>query len=76
MNLFRSEDHARNWSGFSAGAEGGLLSLDDLMKIYSADLFRRRADEDYVSSLKDHFLSLFETVREVTHDHPFWRREG
>jgi hypothetical protein len=34
MNLFRSEDHVKNWSGFKSGAEEGIVDLSVLMKLF------------------------------------------
>jgi hypothetical protein len=50
MNLFRSEEHVRNWNGFKAGTEEGILPLPELVKLFSGPLFTRRLDADYVSS--------------------------
>ena len=41
MNLFRSEGHARNWSGFKTGTEAGLMPLGKLMTIFSADFAKK-----------------------------------
>ena len=49
MNLFRSEEHIRNWAGFDASAEEGIISLPDLVKLFSGNLFRKRMDPDYIS---------------------------
>ena len=75
MNLFRSEEHARNWNGYSEDAAGGMLSLADIMTIFSAGLFRERLSKTYISDLRDLFVDVAETARRVTKDNPFWMRQ-
>ena len=49
MNLFRSEEHVRNWIGFKSGTEEGIVDLSVLAKLFSVDTFTRRLEPDYVS---------------------------
>ena len=73
MNLFRSEEHARNWSGF--GNTSGLLSLEDYMTIFSSGIFRGRTSDAYISNLEDYRQDTGAVIKQVTHDDPFWRRD-
>jgi hypothetical protein len=75
MNLFRSEEHARHWSGFRAEAAAGLRPLRDIMAIFSGRLFRDRLNGRYITDLKDLTKAQAETVKQVTADDPFWRRQ-
>ena len=49
MNLFRSEEHARNWSGFNPAFEDALQPLAYWMERFSAERFRARGALDYIS---------------------------
>jgi hypothetical protein len=76
MNLFRSEEHARRWTGFRPEAEGGLLTLAQMMEAFSAPMFRERGAGDYISryaQLRPGFLA---GLKQITGDHPFWRLKG
>jgi hypothetical protein len=73
MNLFRSEAHARSWSGFTQEAEGGLLTLGQLCEIFSAPLFRERPNGHYITNMAELRGTLFAAIKTVTNDHPFWR---
>jgi hypothetical protein len=73
MNLFRSEEHTRNWSGFKQEAEGGLLTLGQLTEIFSAPLFRERPNGRYITSMPELRATLLTAIKTVTNDHPFWR---
>jgi hypothetical protein len=56
MNLFRSEEHVRKWSGFKLGTEEGLLPLLDMAEVFSGSLFTRRLDTDYVSHIHEYMM--------------------
>ena len=73
MNLFRSEEHARSWSGFKPEAEGGLLDLAQIMEVFSAPNFRERLNGRYISTMPELRKVMLETLKQVTDDHPFWR---
>jgi len=58
MNLFRSEEHVRNWSGYKVDTEEGINKLSDVVKLFSIDFFTRRLDSDYVSRMRDYLMEL------------------
>jgi hypothetical protein len=70
MNIFRSEEHIRNWSGFKAGTEEGIMQLSDMAKIFSLNLFTRRQDTDYVSRMQEYMNEFIGVVREAG---SFWK---
>ena len=47
MNLFRSEEHARNWSRFDADYEPRPLSF--YLELFSRENFKARGRDDYLS---------------------------
>ena len=58
MNLFRSEEHVRNWSKFEPGTEEGMLPLLDMAKVFSNNAFTRRMDPDYVSHMQEYMMQV------------------
>jgi hypothetical protein len=54
MNLFRSEEHVRKWSGFKSGTEEGIVPLLDMAEVFSGSFFKRRLDADYVSHMEEY----------------------
>ena len=58
MNLFRSEEHVRNWSGFKANTEEGMNTLSDVAGLFSVNFFTKRLEPDYVSRLPDYLMEL------------------
>jgi hypothetical protein len=70
MNLFRSEEHARNWKGFKENTEAGIVPLKSLAKVFSIKLFTRRLDPDYVTKIGDYIQEFVKTVSGMG---PFWQ---
>ena len=73
MNLFRSEEHVRNWDGFVAGTEEGIISLADLVTLFSGNNFRRRPDPDWVSRSGEYAFEMVKTMQEIGKTGPFWQ---
>ncbi|HKI99973.1 MAG TPA: hypothetical protein VKB51_15970 [bacterium] len=74
MNLFRSEEHARNWQGYQEGAAAGLQPLSAIAAIWGADRYRERLNGHYVSSARDYLPQVAEITARVTGGNPFWKR--
>ncbi|MEJ2165535.1 MAG: hypothetical protein P8X90_08395 [Desulfobacterales bacterium] len=74
MNLFRSEEHIRSWSGFKPGTEEGIIPLGDLATLFSGNYFRRRLDPDWVSRSRDYAREMVKTFAEIGKTGPFWQR--
>jgi len=70
MNLFRSEEHIRNWSGFKPGTEEGIVSLPDMVRLFSGNFFTKRLETDYVSHMQEYMMELFGTFQEMG---SFWQ---
>jgi len=76
MNLFRSGEHVRNWSGFKSGTEEGILDLSVLAKLFSAENFIRRLDPAYISHLKEYRGKFIAAIKEVGKTSPVWSPPG
>jgi len=74
MNLFRSEEHIRNWAQFDSSAEDGIMPLDDLVKLFSGSYFSRRLDPDWVSHSREYAREMRATLKEIGKTGPFWGR--
>ena len=49
MNLFRSEEHVRNWSEFRAGTDEGILPLSKMMALLSTSRHSAKFEGNYVA---------------------------
>lgn len=74
MNLFRSEEHARNWTGFRAEAAAGLRPLADIQALWTAERYSQRLNGHYVSSVASYWPAFLEVLNRVTGGDPFWQR--
>ena len=74
MNLFRSEEHVRNWARFDPATEEGIVPLLDLVKLFSGPFFRRRLDPDWVSHSREYGREMIATLIEIGRTGPFWKR--
>jgi len=72
MNLFRSEDHAKQWSGFKAGTEEGVVELSVLLQLFSVDTFAMRLNPDYISHMKEYRAARIAAWSEIMKKSPFW----
>jgi hypothetical protein len=72
MNLFRSEEHIRNWARFDPATEEGIIQLPDLVKLFSGDFFQKRFSLDYVSRHGDYLGSFVAAIMEIAQTRPFW----
>jgi len=63
MLFFRSEEHLQNWAQYDSATKDGISQLDGLLSMFSGNLFKRRLDPDYFSSMKAYFGELKEEVR-------------
>ncbi len=52
MNLFRSEEHARNWASYNPDNEKALKPVSFWIDLFSGLTFRSRGRSDYISWLK------------------------
>ena len=49
MNLFRSEEHARNWARWDPEFEDNLKPLSHYLQRFSMDRHKARAQPDFIS---------------------------
>ena len=73
MNLFRSEEHFRNWKRFDPAAEEGIVPLEALVKLFSGPYFRKRMDGDWVSRSREYAREMVKTFKELGMTGSFWR---
>ena len=73
MNLFRSEEHARNWSGFNPQAEAGLVTLQKMMTVFSTARSRERFNGRYISSYAGYGPEFLQAWKDISDNDPFWR---
>jgi hypothetical protein len=73
MNFFRSEEHLRNWEGFKEKKKGGIIPLDDLMRLFSRPYFTNRREPDYFSHLGEYAADMVTTLDSLENAGAYWR---
>ena len=76
MNLFRSEEHARNWPRFEMGTDDGIIDLASLVKLFSGPYFTRRLDPDYLSKSPMYAMQMMTDMKAIGKTGEFWRMGG
>jgi hypothetical protein len=72
MNLFRSEEHIRNWAQYDPAAEQSILPLENIAKVFSGNFFQKRLDSNYVSQAHQYFGEAIAVLSEIARTLPFW----
>jgi hypothetical protein len=72
MNLFRSEEHVRNWSGYKVDTDEGINKLSAVLGLFSINFFTKRLEPDYASRMQDYLMELVEILKGMG---SFWQPE-
>jgi hypothetical protein len=65
MNLFRSEEHIRNWARYDPAAKQGILPLENIVKVFSGKFFQKRLDLNYASHAQEYFGEVLPILSEI-----------
>ena len=76
MNLFRSEEHIRNWSRYDPAAEQGILPLENIVTVFSGKFMQKRLDSNYASHALGYFSEVISMMSEIAKTRPFWTPPG
>lgn len=73
MNLFRSEEHVRDWSLFDPNSDEGILPLADWIAVFSTEGRRHLLDADYISAWRPRRAQeRQEVLARLGKSGPFW----
>lgn len=73
MNFFRSEEHLRRWEGYHEKKKGGIIAIDDLMRLFSGPYFQNRRDPDYFSKMSKYLSDMIKSLDTLSHAGSYWR---
>jgi hypothetical protein len=71
MNLFRSEEHVKRWLLYNPAGEDYILPVADWAKVFSAPLFKKRLEPDYLSKADEYLAEYHEALKEVGKTSPY-----
>jgi hypothetical protein len=73
MNLFRSEEHAKNWSYYEPQSEDSIMPVADWARAFSGPLFRNRLAPDSLSNLGADRAAFMQAFADLGKTGEFWR---
>ena len=72
MNLFRSEEHVKNWSLYDPISEDAIMSVVDWAYAFSGPLYRNRLEPDIIARTEEYFAEFFSRLAELGKTGSFW----
>jgi hypothetical protein len=72
MNLFRSEEHVKNWSSYDPISSEAIMPMADWALVFSGPLFRHRLQPDCLSRTEDYFAEFFVALQKLGKTGWFW----
>jgi hypothetical protein len=72
MNLFRSEEHVKNWLHYDALSAESIMPLFDWAFAFSGPLHRNRLEPDYLARVSDYAAEMFTLLKKLGKAGPFW----
>ena len=74
MNLFRSEEHVRNWLQFNPDSAEGMLRLDEEVSLLSTEHRKHELDGDFLSQWwPRRTQERDEVLRRLGKTSPYWQ---
>ena len=72
MNLFRSEEHVRNWPLYDSVSSESIMPLTDWALVFSGPLMRKRLEPDYLARTNEYAAELFSSLKKLGREGSFW----
>ena len=72
MNLFRSEEHVKNWSEYDPISEESIMPVADWEKVFATPLVCTRLDADCLSHVQEGMAAFFGALAEMGRSGAFW----
>jgi len=72
MNLFRSEEHVKNWSQYDPISAESIMPLSNWALAFSGPLHRKRLEPDYLSRGKEYASELLLLLKKLGKEGSFW----
>jgi len=76
MNLFRSEEHVRDWTQYDAGSADGTMPLRAYAQLFGGGMFRERLAPDYLPRIPQLAGEWVATLIKLGRTGAFWRLGG
>ncbi len=75
MNLFRSEEHVKNWALYDSASAESIMPLANWATVFSGPLCRNRLEPDYLSRMNEYATELLLSLKKLGKSGRFWTPE-
>jgi hypothetical protein len=75
MNLFRSEEHVKNWTSYDSISDESIMSLSNWATTFSGPLFRNRLKPDYLAHIQEYASEMSLALQKLGKAGTFWTPE-
>lgn len=75
MNLFRSEEHVKNWPLYDSVSAESIMPLSEWALVFSGPLMMKRLEPDYLSHVNEYAAELILSLKRLGKVGPFWTPE-
>jgi hypothetical protein len=72
MNLFRSEEHVKNWSLYDSVSAESIMPLPNWAAAFSGPLMKNRLQPDYLSRVNEYASEMVLSLKKLGKAGPFW----
>ena len=72
MNLFRSEEHVKNWTLYASNSAESIIPVVGYAQAFSGPLFKNRLAPNYLSRLQEYSGEFLKTLQKMGKGGPFW----
>jgi hypothetical protein len=72
MNLFRSEEHVKNWPHYDPVSAESIMPLSNWAQVFSGPLMRNRLQPDYLSRVNEYASEMILSLKKFGKAGPFW----
>lgn len=75
MNLFRSEEHVKNWALYDSVSAESIMPVSNWAQAFSGPLFRNRLKPDYLAHIQEYASEIFLALQRLGKTGAFWTPE-
>ncbi len=72
MNLFRSEEHVKNWAQYDSVSAESIMPLSNWAQTFSGPLFRNRLKPDYLAHIQEYAGEMILALKKFGKEGAFW----
>lgn len=72
MNIFRSEEHVKNWVRYDPVSAESIMPMADWAQVFAGPLHKKRLEPDYLTRVQEYAGEMFSILKKFGKAGPFW----